>query len=137
MSAWANAWNAKVENRNNPVIDWNDPVMRALMNDRLRWGNVPSDSAVENVGLDAAVDEIYVSSPRRSSSGRTSSIQRRGGRKARKEHYTRKAILERQKEEERRRVWERRHPGGRESNWLKREAERKTRKAAKRQGRRR
>ena len=111
--------------------------MNALMEGTLPWGNVPSDAAVAELGLDGAVAEMYGNSPSRSSSGRTSSIQRNRGRKARKEHYTRKAILERQKEEERRRVWERRHPGGRESNWHRREFVRKTRKVARRHARRR
>jgi hypothetical protein len=69
-------------------------------------------------------------SSRRSSSGRTSSIQREGGRKARQAHYTRKAILEKRKEAERRAVWERRHPGASESDWRRRQEKRKTRKAA-------
>jgi len=74
-------------------------------------------------------DSNFVSSPHRSSSGNTSEIQRKGGRKARKEHYTRKAVLENQKEVERRRVWLQLHPGASESNWRRREERRKTRRA--------
>lgn len=78
-------------------------------------------------------DDTVYSSPRRTSSGRTSSIQRRGGRKARQAHYTRKAILEREKEEKRRRRWEERNPGGSEGDWRRAENLRKTRKAINRQ----
>ena len=84
-----------------------------------KWGTVAGDVS------------LY-SSPRRSSSGHTSSIQRRGGRKARQAHYTRKAILEREKEERRRKRWEERNPGASESNWRRGEQLRKTRKAIER-----
>lgn len=83
------------------------------------WGNIVLSDENSN----------FVSSPHRSSSGQTSEIQRKGGRKARKEHYTRKAILEREKEEKRRRAWEKLHPGASESNWRRREERRKTRRA--------
>jgi len=104
--------------------------MKAMMEGNLTWGNaaVVDPKAVDELGLRGAVEEYYASSPRRSSSGKTSSIQRREGRKGRQAHYTRKAILEREKEEERRRVWERRYPGAAEANWQRREAKRKTRK---------
>jgi hypothetical protein len=112
-----------------------DPILKAMMNGKLAWGDVAnlSDGAVREFGIEGAMAERNRPSARRSSSGRTSSIQRREGRKGRQAHYTRKAILEREKEEERRRVWIRRHPGASESNWLRREGIRKTRKAAARQ----
>jgi hypothetical protein len=114
----------------------NDPIMKSLMEGKLAWGNLPSsEGAIEELGLEGAMKESNRQSPRRSSSGRTSSIQREKGRKGRQEHYKRKAILEREKEEERRRVWERRHPGASESNWRHREEKRKTRKAEIRQTR--
>ena len=89
------------------------------MNSYAPWGNVVENNLNSN----------YVASPHRSSSGRTSSIQRTGGRKGRQEHYRRKASLESKKENERRRVWEHLHPGASESNWRRREERRKTRKA--------
>ena len=103
----------------------------------LKWGNVNrlSSGAINELGIEGAIAEANRKSARRSSSGRTSSIQRREGRKGRKAHYTRKAILERVKEEERRAVWIRRHPHAPESNWIQREAKRKTRKAAERKER--
>ena len=105
------------------------------MEGKLAWGNVAnlSDGAVREFGIEGAMAERNRPSPRRSSSGRTSSIQRREGRKGRQAHYTRKAILEREKEDGRRSVWLRRHPGASESNWVRREGNRKTRKAAARQ----
>jgi hypothetical protein len=110
-----------------------------LMTERpnLKWGNVNSlsEAAIKELGLEGAIAEAKRKSARRSSSGRTSSIQRREGRKGRQAHYTRKAILERAKEEERRAVWMRRHPHASESNWIRREANRKTRKAAERKER--
>lgn len=89
------------------------------LNSYAPWGTI-----VEN-----DLNSNYVESPRRSSSGRTSSIQRKGGRKARQEHYRRKASLESKKEMERRRVWERLHPGASESNWRRREERHKSRRA--------
>jgi len=102
-----------------------------------RWGNLNSvsEKAIEELGLAGAIAEARRGSPRRPSSGRTSSIQRKEGRKGRQAHYTRKAILERAKEEERRAVWMRRHPGRAESNWARREEKRKTRKAVERAAR--
>ena len=105
--------------------------MKAMMEGKLPWGNVAnlSEGAVRELGIEGAIDEHWKLSPRRSSSGRTSSIQRVHGRKGRQAHYTRKAILEREKEESRRKVWERRHPGASESNWRRHEENRKSRKA--------
>ena len=116
-----------------PLHDPKDKYMQALMNGR-PWGNManldPDD--VQAIGVNAAMAERYKASPRRSSSGRTSSIQRTGGRKARQAHYTRKAILEREKEATRRALWESRFPGAPAEHWNRREAARKTRKAANR-----
>jgi hypothetical protein len=112
--------------------------MKAMMNGALPWGNVAnlSEGAVRELGVQGAMEEHWVRSPRRSSSGKTSSIQGRLGRKGRQAHYTRKAILEREKEGHRRAVWERRHPGASESHWRSREEKRKTRKANERNVRR-
>jgi hypothetical protein len=101
------------------------------------WGNLNSisEKAIEELGLARAIREAKRISARRPSSGQTSSIQRREGRKGRQAHYTRKAVLEREKEAERRSVWMRRHPDASESNWIRREEKRKTRKAAERAAR--
>jgi hypothetical protein len=101
------------------------------------WGNLNSisEKAIEELGLAGAIREAKRVSARRPSSGQTSSIQRREGRKGRQAHYTRKAVLERAKEEERRAVWMRRHPAASESKWIRREEKRKTRKAAERAAR--
>ena len=115
------------------LLNENDPIMKAMMEGKLAWGNLPSsEGAIRELGLTGAMSERRKVSPRNPSSGRTSSIQKEKGRKGRQEHYKRKAILERQKEEERRRVWLRRNPGASESNWRRREEKRKTRKAAER-----
>ena len=99
----------------------------------LAWGDVVSSpGAVAELGLEGARAEKARGSPHRASSGQTSEIQRVHGRKGRKEHYTRKAILEKEKEEARRVVWLRRHPGAPEANWERREEKRKTRKAEQR-----
>jgi len=102
------------------------------------WGNIGnlSERAIAELGVEGAISEKGRPSPRRSSSGKTSSIQRAAPegakRKTRQAHYTRKAILEKEKEAVRRAVWERRHPGSSESKWKKMEEARKARKAANR-----
>jgi hypothetical protein len=98
------------------------------------WGNLDdlSEKAVEELGLNGALHEARFGSPHLRSSGRTSSIQRNTGRKGRNAHYKRKGELEGKKEATRRATWLRRHPGASESNWIRREAVRKTRKAAER-----
>ena len=104
----------------------------------IKWGNlniIEDEKVVDKYGLGYAFKEAKMSSPRRHSSGRTSSIQKREGRKGRQAHYTRKAILEREKEADRRAMWRNLHPDGHESNWLLREQKRKTRKAAERAAR--
>ena len=111
-------------------------ITKAMKEGTLAWGNLEglSEAAVRELGLEGAIAERNRISTRRSSSGKTSSMERkfptRKEAKAwRKGHYTRKAIIERDKEAKRRAVWERRHPGAHESNWDRRQAERKTRKA--------
>ena len=102
------------------------------------WGNldiIEDEKVVDKYGLGYALKEAKMSSVRRPSSGRTSSIQKREGRKGRQAHYTRKAILEREKEADRRAMWRNLHPDGSERNWLQREEKRKTRKAAERAAR--
>ena len=102
-----------------------------------KWGNLPSsEGAFRELGLEGALAEKRQKSRRRSSSGQTSEIQRLGGRKARQEHYKRKAILEAEKEAERRATWIRRHPGAHESNWTRRQEKRRHRRAASRSARR-
>jgi len=114
------------------------PISIFDKNPGARWGdlNSVSEKAIEELGLAGAIAEARRGSPRRPSSGRTSSIQKREGRKGRQAHYTRKAILEREKEAERRATWKRRHPLANESNWVRREEKRKTRKAAERAAKR-
>jgi len=104
-------------------------------NPEFKWGNLNSlsEGAIEELGVVGAIQEARRVSARRPSSGLTSSIQRREGRKGRQAHYTRKAVLEREKEAERRAVWMRRHPAANESNWTRREEKRKTRKAQERE----
>jgi hypothetical protein len=101
-------------------------------NTRYAWGNIAnlSEGAVQELGIEGAMAEA-AGSPRRASSGMTEEMKRRP-RKERQAYYTRKAIHEAEKEAERRRRWQRRHPGASESNWRRREATRKTRKAAER-----
>ena len=89
-------------------------IFNMLKAGTIAWGNVPESPKAP--------------SPHRPSSGKTSEIQRLHGRKGRKEHYTRKAILEKEKEEGRRRFWLHHHPGAPEANWNAREKKRKTRK---------
>jgi hypothetical protein len=114
----------------NNILQGNTIAQFMHANPTFQWGDLPSsEGAAKELGvLRARLEQYHRQSSRRPSSGRTSSIQAALGRKGRKAHYTRKAILEREKEMERRKVWERRHPGASESNWKAREAKRKTRK---------
>ena len=100
----------------------------------LKWGNVAnlSEGAFKELGFVGAYNEARRPSERRASSG----MSNRMTRKERKEHYRRKAELETRKEAERRAVWMRRHPGAPETNWERREAARKSRKAGERAARR-
>jgi hypothetical protein len=97
----------------------------------IKWGNLLenspnlSDRALEELGgIEGAMAEARRISEKfpnpRNVKGMT--------RKQRQEYYREIAIFEAGKEAERRAVWERRHPGASESNWLRREAKRKTRK---------
>ena len=101
----------------------------------LEWGNLAnmSEGAFKELGFEGAYAEARRPSEHRASSG----MSNRMTRKERKEHYRRKAELEARKEAQRRAVWTRRHPGAPEENWIRREAARKTRKAAERASRRR
>ena len=120
-------------------MEWKESKLEEFMkrNPQYKWGNLNyvSEGAIEELGVVGAVQEARRVSNRRPSSGMTSSIQRRDGRKGRQAHYTRKAVLEREKEAARRAVWERRHPRATESNWNRREEARKTRKAQERAAR--
>jgi hypothetical protein len=120
-------------------MEWPKSKLEEFMerNPQFPWGtlNSLSEGAIEELGVVGAIQEGRRVSARRTSSGRTSSIQRKHGRKGRQAHYTRKAILEREKEAERRATWIRRHPTANESNWIRREEKRKTRKAAEREAR--
>lgn len=109
-------------------------IMNRLMEEgRLGWANIErmDPLVLEREGVRAAYKNAWYpasSSEHRASSGKTSSIERREGRKGRKAHYTRKAILEREKEERRRAAWAARFPGAPESHWQFREERRKTQK---------
>ncbi len=115
-------------------------MSRLLAESRLGWGNIAEMDpyVLEREGVKAAYNDAWrrASSEHRASSGRTESIEAREGRKGRKEHYRRKAELERKKEEARRAAWIARFPGASEVNWVRREAQRKTRKQAAKAARR-
>lgn len=95
------------------------------------WGDFDhlSEGAVEELGVNGAIAERNAGSPHRNSSGQTTEIVHAHGRKAGKEHYKRKAILELEKEAVRRATWLRRHPGAPESNWVRRQDTRKAARA--------
>ena len=95
------------------------------------WGNLMnlSDPTIEELGINGAIAERNAISPHRASSGMTTEIVHAHGRKAGKEHYKRKAILEAEKEVERRAKWLRRHPGAPEANWVRRQETRKVARA--------
>lgn len=110
-----------------------DIMNRLLEEGRLGWANMErmDPLVLEREGVRAAYKNAWnpsSTSEHRASSGKTSSIVRREGRKGRKAHYTRKAILEREKEERRRAAWLVHFPGASESHWRFREERRKTRK---------
>jgi len=98
-------------------------------------------SNISEYGVEEALrrQKMRENSPRRASSGMTSETLNRMFRegKTRKErnawrraHYIRKGELEAEKETARRARWQRRHPHESQANWERREAERKTRRAA-------
>jgi hypothetical protein len=95
------------------------------------WADVMSlsEGDVEELGVKGAMAARNAGSPHRASSGLTTDIIHAHGRKAGKEHYKRKAILEAEKEVERRAKWLRRHPGAPESNWVRRQETRKVKRA--------
>jgi hypothetical protein len=95
------------------------------------WGNLMnlSEGDIEELGIEGAIAARNANSPHRASSGLTTEIVHAHGRKAGKEHYKRKAILEAEKEVERRVKWLRRHPGAPESNWNRRQETRKVKRA--------
>jgi len=80
--------------------------------------------------VSSAIAEAQRASSHLASSGASSNRARFPTRKARQEHYTRKAIKEREKEAKRRAAWNAAHPGLSESKWLLAETMRKGRKAA-------
>lgn len=84
------------------------------------WGNVMdlSPAAVEELGIQGAMDERKRLSSHVASSGESYKMSR----KERKEHYTRKIEKYKKHEAERRDRWKRRHPDETESNWERREA---------------
>lgn len=103
------------------------------------WANVANlrSSNIEEYGLKGALNRERNGSEHRMSSGMTSELVKVG--KSRKErntirkaHYQRKGELEGRKEATRRAIWDRRH-GKNESEWVRREAARQTRRAANRQ----
>lgn len=115
------------------------------------WANVAEldPTMVEAFGIQGALNiasgrrsvSRAISNSRRASShlassGMSSNRERFPSRKARQEHYTRKAIKEREKEAKRRAAWASAHPDLSESKWLMAEAMRKGRKAALRSVRR-
>jgi hypothetical protein len=98
------------------------------------WGNVANmdEKTLLDEGFYAAYREAVKLSEHLASSG----MSNRMTRKERKEHYRRKAELEVRKAKERREQWERRHPGGRESEFARKEKARVERKAVERAARR-
>jgi hypothetical protein len=99
------------------------------------WGNLAvfDEGILKKYGVAAAYDAaIHPNSEHLPSSGMSNTMTR----KARKEHYRRKAILEVQKAKERRALWEQRNPGAGEANWRRLERARDDRKAAVRAHRR-
>ncbi len=100
----------------------------------VEWGNIVNmnEKTLMEDGFYAAYREAYKLSDRLASSGMSNTMTR----KERKEHYRRKAELEARKAKERREQWERRHPGGRESEFSRKEKARVERKAAYRAARR-
>lgn len=98
----------------------------------LGWGNIAmlNEDNVNDYGIMGAWEKMRRGSEHRASSGQTSEILRREGRKGVKAHYKRKGELEGIKEAARRAEWERLHPGAKEANWERRQALRKTKRAA-------
>jgi hypothetical protein len=80
-------------------MEWPKSKLEEFMerNPQFPWGtlNSISEGAIEELGVVGAIQEGRRVSARRTSSGRTSSIQRKHGRNGRQAHYTRMEILER------------------------------------------
>lgn len=105
-----------------------------LQRPNVEWGNIAAmnEAVYLKEGRYAAHRHAVKRSEHLPSSGMSNTMTR----KARKEHYRRKAILEAQKAKERRADWEYYHPHAHESDWVRREAKRDERKALERLGRR-
>lgn len=98
----------------------------------LMWGDIAmlSEDDINDYGIMGAYRKMLAGSEHLASSGYTSNILRAEGRKGVKAHYKRKGELEGRKEAARRADWERLHPGAKEENWARRQAKRKTKRAA-------
>lgn len=98
----------------------------------LKWGNIAmlNEDDINDYGIMGAWRKMREGSEHLASSGYTSNILRAEGRKGVKAHYKRKGELEGRKEAARRAEWERLYPGAKEANWERRQAVRKTRRAA-------
>ena len=93
------------------------------------WGDlVDKLSEEEEARYRSEIGYIYGSSPHRSSSGRTSSIQKTHGRKGRAAHYKRKGELEGEKEGRRRTRWREVFPRKESPHFKKLEEKRKARR---------
>jgi hypothetical protein len=111
------------------------PLIKFMMdNPHISWANIEEIDAAnfEKFGFEEALRRARARSERLASSGMSPKMSR----KNRQEHYRRKAKLEERKELARRAEWEYNFPGAPESNWLRREERRKTRKQAERNLRR-
>ena len=82
------------------------------------------------------IRRVYASSSHRASSGQTSEIQGKEGRKGRQAHKTRKAIHEAAKEMKRRAKWNAEFGNKEEAMWALEEGRRKERKTRARSARR-
>jgi hypothetical protein len=88
------------------------------------------------MGINTAIYDQRALSPRRASSGKTDELAYQpGGRKWRKEHYTRKARMENFKEKVRRLKWKAAYANAPEHHWQHLEEQRKTRKKEERETR--
>ncbi len=97
----------------------------------ITWGNIAmlNEDNVNDYGIMGAYRKMMKGSEHRASSGLTSDILRAEGRKGVKAHYKRKGELEGTKEVARKAEWMRLHPGAADANWMRRQAQRKTKRA--------
>jgi len=117
------------------------PIEQAL-NEGLNWGNAAnlSEENVRARGINAVLSDLH-QSPRLTSSGMTDewtghlTAAQKQKDEWRQGHFVRKGAHEKWKETVRRATWRQRHPNAPESNWVQREAARKTRKAGNRAAR--